>query len=277
MLLSQVRIGGASAFWGDSSIAAPQLLRAVPKVDYLVFDYLAETTMAILSRVRKKNPDQGYATDFVDITMRQIAKSVAKGGVKVISNAGGMNPLACRAALEAVLAEQGVELKVGVVLGDDLLPREAEMRAEGTVEMYSGAPFPAKGAVLSANAYLGARPVAALLEAGCDVVLTGRCVDSAVTLGACMHAFGWRDDEYDALAGATAAGHVIECGAQATGGLSTDWEASAAGGWADIGYPIAEVASDGSFTVTKPAGTGGLVTAGCVAEQLLYEVSASTR
>jgi hypothetical protein len=206
-----VRIGGASGFWGDSAIAAPQLLAAGTQLDYLVFDYLAETTLAIMARMKEKRPDAGYATDFVDITMKQIAPTLKKSGVKVISNAGGINPLACKTALEKTLRAVGVDLKVGVVLGDDLLDRSAVLRDTGVAEMFSGERMP--DGIKSSNAYLGARPIAALLAEGCDVVITGRCVDSAVTLGACIHEFGWADDQYDALAGGTIAGHIIECGA----------------------------------------------------------------
>ncbi|KAL1523698.1 hypothetical protein AB1Y20_018629, partial [Prymnesium parvum] len=262
-----VRIGGASAFWGDSAIAVPQLLGGPEKLDFLVFDYLAETTLAIMAYMREKDSSQGYATDFVDTTIKRHAAQIKAEGVRLISNAGGMNPLGCKAAIEAELAAQGVDLKVGVVLGDDLVAQAAALRPHVT-DMYTGAPFPAH--VKSVNAYLGARPIAALLDEGCDIVLTGRVVDSAVTLGACMHAFGWADHEYDRLAGGTIAGHLIECGAQATGGLHTDWEACES--WVNIGYPIAEVEADGSVTITKPRGTDGLVCVGGVAEQLLYEV-----
>lgn len=265
-----VRIGGASGFWGDTAVAAPQLLRG-GGLDYLVFDYLAETTMAILAKMHERDSSLGYARDFVAVTMKDIAKTCKSSGVKVIANAGGVNPLACKAALEAELDKQGVDLKVGVVLGDDLSARADELRPSlGTVDRFDGmGVFPQRP--LSMNAYLGARPIANLLGQGCDVVVTGRTVDSAVTLGACMHEFGWNDDEYDALAGATLAGHVIECGAQATGGLFTDWEV-AADGWFNIGYPVATVEADGAFTISKPPGTGGVLSVGAVAEQLLYEI-----
>jgi hypothetical protein len=265
-----VRIGGASGFWGDTAVAAPQLLRG-GNLDYLVFDYLAETTMAILAKMHERDSSMGYARDFVSVTMKDIAKTCKSSGVKVIANAGGVNPLACKAALEEELDKQGVDLKVGVVLGDDLGTRADELRTSlGTVDRFDGMgvlpPRP-----LSMNAYLGARPIATLLGQGCDVVITGRTVDSAVTLGACMHEFGWNDDEYDALSGATLAGHIIECGAQATGGLFTDWEL-AADGWFNIGYPIATVEASGAFTITKPPETGGVLSVGAVSEQLLYEI-----
>jgi hypothetical protein len=261
-----IRVGGASGFWGDSSIAVPQLLRA-ENLDYIVFDYLAEITMSIMARARAKDPFAGYATDFVGTVARH-ARSISERGIKIISNAGGINPRSCARALEGKLAESGIEMKIAVVLGDDLLDRAGEFRGGGAREMFSGAEMPED--LWSMNAYLGAGPIAAALDRGADIVITGRCVDSAVTLGACMHAFGWRADELDRLAAGSLAGHILECGAQATGGLHTDWEET--GDWADIGYPIAEISSDGSFVLSKPDGTGGLVNFATVAEQMLYEI-----
>ncbi len=261
-----IRIGGASGFWGDSALGAPQLVAA--GVDYLVFDYLAELTMSLLINARTKDPALGYATDFVDVAMKSVLRDVAAKGVKVVSNAGGVNPAACAAALQKLCAEQGVNLRIAVVEGDDVLTRIAALREQGVTEMFSGAPLPEK--ILSANAYLGAIPIAEALGRGADVVITGRCVDSAVTLGPLMHGFGWAHDEYDKLAQGSLAGHIIECGAQATGGLFTDWESVP--DWANIGYPIVECRADGSFVVTKPPGTGGLVNVATIAEQMLYEI-----
>ena len=261
-----VRIGGASGFWGDSMVAAPQLVAS--GVDYLVFDYLAETTMAILAAARAKKPELGYATDFVDIAMRPVLAEIKRQGIRVVSNAGGINPLGCAAALQALAASQGIALRIAVVEGDDVSAQMPALRAAGTRDMYTGAALPEK--VLSANAYLGATPIAAALAAGADVVITGRCLDSAVTLGALMHAFGWAADDYDRLASGSLAGHIIECGCQATGGLHTDWEDIP--DWAHMGYPIVECDADGSFVVTKPAGTGGRILRANVAEQLLYEI-----
>ena len=264
-----VRVGGASGFWGDSSVAAPQLV-ASGQVDYLVFDYLAELTMSILGAARMKKPELGYATDFVTVAMKSVLKDVVARGIRVVSNAGGVNPEGCAEALRALAQEMGVEVRIAVVTGDDVMPLLPELRqAQPPVaELQSGAPLPAK--VVTANAYLGAAPIKAALDAGAQIVITGRCVDSAVTLGVLMHEFGWTPQDLDQLAGASLAGHIIECGCQGTGGLHTDWQAVP--DWAHIGYPIVECAADGSFSVTKPKGTGGLIAPQCVAEQLLYEI-----
>jgi hypothetical protein len=262
-----VRIGGASGFWGDSCVGAPQLVER-GEVDFLVFDYLAELTMSILAAARGKNPELGYATDFVQVTMKEILPEVARRGIRVISNAGGVNPEACAAALRTLAAQQGLELRIAVVTGDDVLPLAAELRDAGVRELPAGAPLPQR--LLTANAYLGALPIRAALDAGAQVVITGRCVDSAVTLGALMHAFDWPADDWQRLAQGSLAGHIIECGCQATGGLHTDWEAVP--DWPHIGYPVLECHADGRFVVTKPPGTGGLVTPAVVAEQVLYEI-----
>ncbi|PBI90595.1 hypothetical protein BKP43_26980 [Variovorax boronicumulans] len=264
-----VRIGGASGFWGDSSVGAPQLV-ASGQIDYLVFDYLAELTMSILAGARLKKPELGYATDFVSVAMKAVLKDVVKQGIRVVSNAGGVNPQGCADALAALAAEQGITLKIAVVSGDDVSPLLPELRASQPPlrELQSGAPLPER--VLSANAYLGARPVQAALDAGAQVVITGRCVDSAVTLGVLMHEFQWQPGEHDLLAAGSLAGHIIECGCQATGGLHTDWDTVP--DWPNIGYPIVECSADGSFVVTKPAGTGGKLTPAVVGEQMLYEI-----
>jgi hypothetical protein len=262
-----VRIGGASGFWGDSSVGAPQLVTA-GHVDYLVFDYLAELTMSILAAARGKDPELGYATDFVTVTMKSILRDVVDQGIRVISNAGGINPQGCARAIAALAAEQGIHVKIAVVRGDDVMGLVPDLREEGVKEMQSFAPLPAR--VLTANAYLGALPVKQALDEGAQIVITGRCVDSAVTLGALMHEFRWAADDYDRLAQGSLAGHIIECGCQATGGLHTDWEAVP--DWAHIGYPIVECHSDGGFVATKPAGTGGLVNTAVIAEQMLYEI-----
>ena len=262
-----VRIGGASGFWGDTAMSAPQLVRGA-QIDYLVFDYLAEVTMSILASQRLKDPAAGYATDFVHITMKALLPDLVARKVRVVANAGGVNPLACRDALAKVAQALGVPLKIGVVLGDEISALVPSLRERDVREMFSGEPMPA--AFVSVNAYLGAIPIARALDQGCDVVITGRCVDSAVTLGVLMHEFGWRDTDHDRLAQGTLAGHLIECGAQCTGGLFTDWDQVP--DWENIGFPIVEARADGSFTITKPEGTGGLVTPATVSEQLVYEI-----
>ena len=262
-----VRIGGASGFWGDTAMSAPQLVRGA-EIDYLVFDYLAEVTMSILAAQRLKDPNAGYATDFVNITMKSLLPDLVSRRIRVVANAGGVNPLACRDALARVAQALGLNLKIGVVLGDEISASVPGLRERGVREMFSGEPMPAS--FVSVNAYLGAVPIARALDQGCDVVITGRCVDSAVTLGVLMHEFGWRDSDHDQLAQGTLAGHLIECGAQCTGGLFTDWDTVP--DWENIGFPVLEARADGSFIVAKPAGTGGLVTPATVSEQLLYEI-----
>jgi hypothetical protein len=262
-----VRIGGASGFWGDSMVGAPQLVNS-GLVDYLVFDYLAETTMAILAATRAKKPELGYATDFVDTVMKQVLPQVMQRGITVIANAGGINPHGCAQALKALADSMGLAPRIAVVEGDDVSAQMAELRESGARDMFTGVPLPPE--VLSANAYLGALPIARALGAGADIVITGRCVDSAVTLGALIHEFGWSAADYDRLAGGSLAGHIIECGCQATGGLFTDWQRVP--DWAHIGYPIVHCAVDGSFELTKAPGSGGLIHRACVAEQMLYEI-----
>lgn len=264
-----VRIGGASGFWGDAARATPQLLN-VEGLDYIVYDYLAEITMSIMARARAKSEEKGYATDFVSAAMQPNLALIAERGIKVVSNAGGVNPTACAAALRAAIDAQGLDLTVACVMGDDLMAEREALASQDIREMFSNEPFPDPEKLLSINAYIGAFPVADALAAGADIVVTGRCVDSAVTLGACIHAFGWGHDDLDQLAMGSLAGHILECGPQATGGNFTDWEDVP--GVANIGYPIAEISVDGSFVCTKPEGTGGLVSVGTVAEQMLYEI-----
>src|SRR6185295_12078871 len=239
------------------------------EIHYLVFDYLAEVTMSILAKLRARSEEAGYAVDFVTAAMKPLIGEIARRKIKVIANAGGVNLPACRRALEKAAQDAGVALKIGVVEGDDLMPRLTELRRVNIREMQSGAALPEK--ILSANAYLGAFPIAAALAAGADIVITGRCVDSALVLGPLIHEFGWKADDFDRLAAGSLAGHLLECGAQVTGGNFTDWR-EVADAWDDMGFPIAAVKADGTFIVTKPAGTGGLVSPLTVGEQLLYEI-----
>jgi hypothetical protein len=242
-----------------------QLLRA--DVHYLVMDYLAEVSMSLLARARLRDPEAGFPPDFVVYLKPHLAE-IARRGIRVVSNAGGVNPQACKRALEALIELAGLPLRVAMVEGDDLMPFIDDLRAEGTREWISGEALPNK--LLSANAYLGALPIAAALAQGADIVVTGRCADSALALGVLMHEFGWTPQQHDLLAAGSLVGHLLECGPQACGGTFTDWESVP--GWADIGYPIAECRADGSCVLTKPEGTGGLVTPPAVAEQVLYEI-----
>lgn len=264
-----VKIGGASGYWGESAMATPQFL-GQGGLDYIVYDYLAEITMSILARARAKDPNAGYATDFITGALKPNIAEIARQGVKIISNAGGVNPQACAAAARALIAEAGLDLKVAIVTGDDLMAHKDEVAKTAPAEMFTGSDFPNPDKIASINVYLGAFPIARALAMGADIVITGRCVDSAVTLGALIHEFAWQEDDWDLLASGSLAGHIIECGPQATGGNFTDWEA--AGDIANIGYPIAEIGADGAFTVTKPKDTGGVATVGTVAEQMLYEI-----
>jgi hypothetical protein len=259
-----INIGGASGAWGDSPMAIPQLLTA--DVHYLMMDYLAEVTMSLLARARMKDANAGFPPDFVAYLKRSLPE-IAKRGIKVVSNGGAVNPQGAKRALEAACAELGLSLKIAVVEGDDVLPRIDALRA--TVrEAATGEALPSK--LLTANAYLGALPIAAALDRGADIVITGRCADSALALGILIHEFGWKPDDYDRLAAGSLVGHILECGPQSTGGVHTDWDKVP--GWENIGYPIASCKIDGSFVLSKPDKTGGLIVPASVAEQVLYEV-----
>nr|XP_042698095.1 uncharacterized protein LOC101931777 isoform X3 [Chrysemys picta bellii] len=262
-----VRVGCAAGFWGDTAASVPQLLYG-GKLDFLVFDYLSEITMSLLTAAKAKSPDLGYTPDFVLTAMGPYIKDIHRKGVRVISNAGGMNPLGCAAHLQEVAKKADVDLKIAVVAGDDLMGEKDNLKGDGITDMESGKPFPEN--IHSMNAYLGARPISRALDLGADIVVTGRCVDSGIVLGPLIHSFGWNRDEFDLLAAGSLAGHLIECGAQCTGGIFTDWHTIP--DWHNMGFPIVECSSDGCFTLSKPPDTGGLISFGTVAEQLVYEI-----
>lgn len=260
-----IRIGGASGAWGDSPGAIAQLLTA--DVHYFMMDYLAEVTMSLLARARMKDHEAGYPPDFVSYLKPHLTE-IARRGIRIASNGGGVNPAACKRVLEAAIAELGLSLRVAMVEGDDVMPLIEGLRAAGLREHVSGAALPKR--LLTANAYLGALPIKAAFDAGADIVITGRCADSALALGILMHEFAWAADDYDRLAAGSLVGHILECGPQATGGTFTDWDKVP--GWHNIGYPVAECSADGSFVVSKPEGTGGLIIPAVIAEQTLYEI-----
>ncbi|WP_340586979.1 acyclic terpene utilization AtuA family protein [Erythrobacter alti] len=263
-----IRIGGATASFSDTALSVPQLLSG-GKLDYLIFDYLAEGSMGIFGRMQAADPSAGYGTDFLTVHVGPHLHEIASQKLKIVANAGGVNPSGLAAALEKMIADEGLSLTVAFVEGDDLRDRTSELRDADYRDMFTNAPFPEN--IISSNAYLGAFPIAAALAEGADIVITGRVVDSAVVLGPLIHEFGWKEKEYDLLAAGTLAGHLLECGAQVTGGTFTDWRDVP--DWANIGYPIGECHADGTVVMTKPEDTGGLVSIGTVAEQILYEVS----
>lgn len=268
MKRSEIRIGGACAGWGDGTLAVPQLVQS-GGLDYLVFDFLSEFFLPVMGRMRAQNPKLGHALDFAGPYLATSYRDIARQGIKIIANAGGVNPKACADALCEMARNLGFSPKIAIITGDDLINRVDQLRQAGYRDMTTGASIPERPLTVM-NAYLGAAPIAKALDLGADIVITGRIVDSALVLGPLMHEFGWQLDEYDKLAAGTVIGHLLECGAQVTGGIFTDWRDVP--DWANIGYPIAECAADGSAIITKPKGTGGLVSIGTVAEQLLYEI-----
>lgn len=263
-----VRIGGGSAYFADSALGVPQLL-AAGGLDYLVFDYLAEASMGMLGRQRRGDPPICYPADFLNVHVGPHLHEIARQGIRIVANAGALDPLGLARAVEARIAAEGLSLKVAAVTGDELIDRVETLQGRGVTDMFTGAQFPDD--VLTCNAYLGAFPIAEALGAGADIVITGRVVDSAIVLGPLVHEFGWTASDHDLLAAGTLAGHLLECSTQITGGTFTDWRDVP--DWERIGFPIGECRADGSVVITKPEGTGGLVSVGTVSEQLLYEVS----
>lgn len=267
-----LRIGNGAGFLGDN-IDAPRRLVESAELDYLTLEYLAELTLSILARLREKDPSQGYAQDFIDVLGSLTPALKLQTDLRVITNGGGMNPASCAQAAARVLAAAGLsDLPIGVVTGDDLLADLTRLQAAGCEfkNLDTGAPLSSlKSPIVSANAYLGAQPIASSLAAGARIVITGRVADASLTVGPAMHEFGWQWDDWRRLAGASVAGHLIECGAQATGGLYRHWQTLQL---AEVGYPIAEMNDDGTCVITKPEGTGGEVSRATVIEQMVYEI-----
>jgi hypothetical protein len=270
--MKHVRIGNGCGFWGDNA-DAPRELAEHGRLDYLTLEYLAELTMSILALQKQRHPETGFATDFLEV-LEQLGPALRRQpGLKIVTNAGGMNPRACAARAREVLDRAGLSARrIGVVVGDDLLPRIDALLAAGHpfTNLDTGEPLSAvRDRLVSANAYLGSAPITDALGRGADVVITGRVADASLTVAPAVHEFGWAWDNWDRLAAATVAGHLIECGAQATGGLWCNWQET---DLALVGYPLVAVEPGGDFILTKPPGSGGAVNRETVAEQLLYEV-----
>ena len=269
----RILIGNAQGFWGDSIDAPARLVTRQPNLDYLTLDYLAEVSMSILALQKERDAAVGFARDFVQV-VRSLIPFWRKGSkLRVITNAGGLNPSGCAQACAEVLRQAGVRLmKIGVVTGDDVLPvLRADAGTKAFTNLETGEPLKRiSDSLVTANAYLGAQPVVEALSAGADLVITGRVADPSLTVAPCVAEFGWDWKDHDRIAGATVAGHLIECGTQVTGGISTDWLQIPDP--ANIGFPVVEVNADGTCVVTKPRTTGGVVNERTVKEQLLYEI-----
>ena len=277
--MKTIRIANGQGFWGDSLEAPVQLVER-GSIDYLTLDYLAEITMSIMQKQRARDPRLGYAHDFIGVMARILPVCIEKN-IKVVANAGGVNPQACCTAVAEVARKLGLagKVQIGIVAGDDIMDRLDELLNQGILleNMEDGEPLSAiRERVQSANVYFGAAPIAEALERGAQIIITGRCTDTGLTLGPMIHEFKWARDDWDRLAAGTIAGHIIECGAQCTGGnCQVDWK-SIPDLW-DIGYPIVEANKDGTFSVTKHPGTGGRISVAGVIEQLMYEMGEPQR
>lgn len=268
----KVLVANGQGFWGDSILGPVRLVNEGP-LDYLTLDYLAEVTMSIMQKLKTRDPEAGYATDFVKMVERVLPTCQEKG-IRIIANAGGVNPQACRKAVAETVKKLGMSgVKIAVVEGDDILDQLGELidSGEELLNMDTGEQLkPHLDKVSSANVYIGARPIVEALEQGADIIITGRATDPSLVVAPLIHEFGWSFDDFDKVAAATVAGHIVECGAQCTGGNFTDWQSVP--DMANIGYPVIEAHSDGSFYVTKHEGTGGLVSVETVTSQLVYEM-----
>jgi hypothetical protein len=271
--MESIRVGNGAGFWGDN-LDAPRRLCEGGRLDYLTLEYLAELTMSILAYQKSRDPTAGWVTDFGDVIGDLVPSLQTQPGLKIVTNAGGMNPHGCAAAIARRLGEKGLAgVTIGTVTGDDLFPRldELSQAGESFAHFETGEAIDAiRNRIVSANAYLGAAGIVEALNRGARIVITGRVADASLTLGPAIHEFDWDWKDWNRLAAATVAGHLIECGAQCTGGMFSAWRPEIS--LADVGYPIAEIGDDGRFTITKPAGSGGRVTLESVAEQLVYEI-----
>ncbi len=267
-----IRIANGQGFWGDSILAPVRLVREGP-IDYLTLDYLAEVTMSIMQKLKHRDPSRGYATDFIQLLDRILPEIIEKN-IKIVANAGGVNARGCAEAIAELARSKGIyDLKLGTVTGDDIYPDLDRLIEQGEqfTNMETGATIHTiRDDLTSANAYIGAFPIAEALAQGAQIVVTGRCTDPSLVLGPMIHEFGWETADYDKLASGTIAGHIIECGAQCTGGIYTDWRN--VDDLALIGYPIVEVDASGDFSVTKHEGSGGIVDVQSIASQLVYEI-----
>ncbi|MDQ3667657.1 MAG: DUF1446 domain-containing protein [Acidobacteriota bacterium] len=271
----KIRVAAGQGFWGDLLDAPVRQVEGGP-IDYLMLDYLAEVTMSIMQKQRSRDPNAGYAKDFVPL-IKQILPACVERNIRVTANAGGVNVEGCADAVREVARELGLagkQLRVGIVTGDDIMSRLDELLGRGIQlrNMDTGEPLATvRDRIQSANAYLGAWPMVEALNGGARIVITGRATDTGLTLAPMIHEFGWAPDDWDRLAAGTIAGHIIECGAQASGGnCQYDWRSIP--DLADVGFPIAEAAPDGTFVITKHEGTGGCVTIPSIKEQLVYEM-----
>lgn len=267
-----LKIGNAQAFWGDSLTAAAALVQQQPDIDYITLDFLAEVSLSIMAGQKIKDPSLGYAQDFVEVVKSLISYWQSGSKVKIVTNAGGLNPQACAKACAEMLQRAGCPLLIAVIAGDDVL-ENIKVDPENSIFKHLENKTPISEVLpklVTANAYMGAKPLAEALTKGADIVITGRVADPSLTVAPCVAHFGWKWSEYDRLAQATIAGHLIECGTQVTGGISDDWLNIP--DLAQIGFPIIEMNSDGSFVITKPSNSGGRVSVETVKEQLLYEI-----
>jgi hypothetical protein len=269
-----VRVASGQGFWGDWLEAPRRQVEGGP-VDYLMLDYLAEVTMSILQKQKERDPKMGYARDFIG-AIESVLPAIVERGVRVIANAGGVNPVSCAQAVKDLATAKGAggKVKIGIVTGDDLLPRLDDLisRGHALANMDTGQPLSmVRDRVIAANAYIGSTPIVEALSRGAQVVITGRSTDTALTMAPLRYEFGWAADDWDKLAAGIIAGHIIECGAQCSGGNCLI-------GWRDIpdlanvGYPIVNAHADGTFEISKHPGTGGRISVPTVTEQLVYEM-----